>query len=388
MLADGVASFGGKGYLFTKDGYVSLERGLVQFGNKTYYIKEDGSLSSGLIQVGEDKYFFNPNNYEAVKNSTSLVSGKLYYFDGEGKQVRDKSGLQEINNILYLFNKDSSLATGWQYYNGNKYYFNPVYGFGLRDGRVSIGGADYLFTKAGSVYRGWLTINGDKYYYHPVAGYLYKNVAIAVDGKLRLFNHIGINVVAEGLHKVDGHTYFIGDNEEVYENREFTFENVKYVAKGTHVYTLVPERGWNTVNGQWNLYNNGGHIIDSSWVGSNYVIISIDQQKMWVYNNGVEVVATDIVTGHMGRHDTPRGKYHINRKESPSILVGANYRTRVEYWIPFIGNMIGIHDAPWQPWFGSYRYKIGGSHGCINTPGNAIATVYHNVSVGTPVIVY
>ena len=47
----------------------------------------------------------------------------------------------------------------------------------------------------------------------------------------------------------------------------------------------------------------------------------------------------------------------------------------------------GIHDMN-RPAFGAQIYKYAGSHGCINTPLENAETIYKNVSVGTPVIVW
>ena len=51
----------------------------------------------------------------------------------------------------------------------------------------------------------------------------------------------------------------------------------------------------------------------------------------------------------------------VNAKESPSKLIGYNgnekiYETEVQYWMPFVGNYIGFHDADWQSAFGGTLY--------------------------------
>ena len=47
-------------------------------------------------------------------------------------------------------------------------------------------------------------------------------------------------------------------------------------------------------------------------------------------------------------------------------LDGSKYESTVQYWMPFVGNVIGMHDADWQPYFGGTRYQDGGgSHGCV-----------------------
>jgi len=50
----------------------------------------------------------------------------------------------------------------------------------------------------------------------------------------------------------------------------------------------------------------------------------------------------------------------------------------VDYWMPFIGTFIGLHDAWWQTEFGGELYKDGyfGSGGCVNLPTEKAAELY------------
>ena len=119
------------------------------------------------------------------------------------------------------------------------------------------------------------------------------------------------------------------------------------------------------------------------------ICIDIGAQHMNAYIGRNKVVDTDVITGAPGM-DTPRGNFVINSKESPSILVGPDYRTWVAFWVAFVGNDIGIHDSSWQdPYgYGGNAYQTGrGSHGCVNTPYGAVQAIYTLFPVGTPVFV-
>lgn len=124
-------------------------------------------------------------------------------------------------------------------------------------------------------------------------------------------------------------------------------------------------------------------------IGNSYVEISIPKQHMWVYKNGSLVLESDVVTGNptLGR-DTPKGAYYIMSRSQNAVLVGADYRTPVAYWMPFTSSGCGLHDATWQPAFGGSRYLSYGSHGCVNLPLSVAKQVYENVAVGYPVIIY
>lgn len=133
-------------------------------------------------------------------------------------------------------------------------------------------------------------------------------------------------------------------------------------------------------------------------LGSVYVEISIKAQTMWCYKDGQVIVETPVVTGTETIADraTPRdGCWAIFRKATEYTMTGPiqadgkpEYTAFVHYWMPFNGG-VGIHDlASRGNNFGGDIYLTNGSHGCINTPLNAVKTIYNTVSVGTPVIVY
>lgn len=123
-------------------------------------------------------------------------------------------------------------------------------------------------------------------------------------------------------------------------------------------------------------------------IGSTYIEIDLKKQKLWLFVNGTQIISSDIVTGNPNRnHATPTGVYGITYKDYDAILVGENYRSHVDYWMPFNGN-IGLHDASWRKEFGKKIYEKNGSHGCINMPPKKAEKLFQNIEKGTPVIVY
>ena len=124
-------------------------------------------------------------------------------------------------------------------------------------------------------------------------------------------------------------------------------------------------------------------------IGGTYVEICISMQEMWCYQDGVLVVDTPVVTGNPNsNHATPSGGvWAIDAKMRDTVLVGADYRAPVSYWMPFNGG-VGIHDLQARYYFGGTIYLYNGSHGCVNTPMDAVSAIYDIVSVGTPVIIY
>ncbi len=123
-------------------------------------------------------------------------------------------------------------------------------------------------------------------------------------------------------------------------------------------------------------------------IGNTYIEVDMGAQHMWCYKNGALVVDTDVVTGNISRgYNTPSIVAAIQYKTRNAVLKGDNYRTPVNYWMPFYGNY-GIHDAYWRSQFGGEVYLTNGSHGCVNTPPAAMAQVYANMEKGTPVVLY
>lgn len=144
-------------------------------------------------------------------------------------------------------------------------------------------------------------------------------------------------------------------------------------------------------------YNTGGTGYDNlsnDGIGKTYAVISISQQRAWLYRNGKQVYAFNVVTGkHSTGEDTPRGVFYIMYKQSPSVLRGSesgagSYSQPVQYWAQFTGSGCGFHDASWRTNWSSSAYLTDGSGGCANTQPSDMPTVYKNLSQNEPVIVY
>ena len=126
-------------------------------------------------------------------------------------------------------------------------------------------------------------------------------------------------------------------------------------------------------------------------LAGSYIEVSLDNQHLWLYKDGVLVTETDIVSGApTASRETYRGAWPIAYKASPFTLSSKEYgyATTVKYWMPFVYGQ-GLHDASWQSSFGGNRYKTGhGSHGCINLPEDQAALIYNTIDGGYPIIIY
>lgn len=123
-------------------------------------------------------------------------------------------------------------------------------------------------------------------------------------------------------------------------------------------------------------------------IGDTYIEIDMGQQQMYYYQEGMLKLSTPIVTGNMmRRRGTPSMVCYVYGKQKNRVLKGPGYAAHVKYWMP-VKNGIGIHDAAWRDEFGGEIYKTEGSHGCINTPDEAMAKLYEMVEIGTPVVMF
>lgn len=126
----------------------------------------------------------------------------------------------------------------------------------------------------------------------------------------------------------------------------------------------------------------------TGYYGNTYAEVSVAEQHMWMYQDGVVVYETDVVTGNPNLgNDTPKGAFRIRYHQAPATLRGPGYVTQVAYWMVFADD-VGFHDATWQPYFGGTLYQTNGSHGCVNLPLNKAAELYGLIYDGMPVFVY
>ncbi|MGI6055785.1 MAG: L,D-transpeptidase family protein [Bilifractor sp.] len=119
-----------------------------------------------------------------------------------------------------------------------------------------------------------------------------------------------------------------------------------------------------------------------------YVEVDLTKQHLWFYKDGSLLLESDLVSGDLSKNQgTMTGIFPLAYKESPSTLVGANYSTKVQYWMPFFEGE-GLHDAWWRTSFGGDIYKTNGSNGCLNLPSNVAQSIYENIDAGVAIVIY
>lgn len=130
--------------------------------------------------------------------------------------------------------------------------------------------------------------------------------------------------------------------------------------------------------------------------GARYVDIDLSEQHAYLYDeNGSLVWESDIVTGGPGAsRATPTGVWDLNSNDGRTTLVGRkadgsiDYETPVDYWMPFVRQSIGLHDANWRGSFGGNIYTYSGSHGCVNLPVGKARELHSLIKVGDVVVTH
>lgn len=135
---------------------------------------------------------------------------------------------------------------------------------------------------------------------------------------------------------------------------------------------------------------------ENGGLGTTYLEINITKQHLWFVKDGSVILESDFVSGKESDPTrlTPSGTYYIYNKERNRVLRGTKqpngkyeYESPVSYWMPF-NKGIGLHDASWRSTFGRDIYINSGSHGCINLPTGFAGSLYSQIYVNLPVVVY
>lgn len=197
------------------------------------------------------------------------------------------------------------------------------------------------------------------------------------------YNSIGVTRTFTGKdgqsHTVSGGTYGfrVSTDSEV-------SALLKMINENKSENNRIPEH-----TGQLPSGENGG-------LGTTYLEINITKQHLWFVKDGSVVLESDFVSGKESDPTrlTPSGTYYIYNKERNRVLRGKKqpngkyeYESPVSYWMPF-NKGIGLHDASWRSTFGRDIYINSGSHGCINLPTGFAGSLYSQIYVNLPVVVY
>ena len=226
-----------------------------------------------------------------------------------------------------------------------------------------------------SVDNGWLLVKNNG-----VLGYVHGDYTASLLDKARE-EYPNLNITELDVKKI----VYSTTNLNVRNGNNTDYEKIGSLEKYESVRVLYEYDDWYFV--MTNDYNFG--FINKTYtrdLDNTFVVVDLSEQRLYLYNKDELYFITPVTTG---KDSTPSdiGLFEIYDKETNRYLVGADYKSFVNYWMPY-NRGEGLHDATWRSVFGTQGYKTNGSHGCINMPLDITDDIYENVSVGTKVLVH
>lgn len=137
------------------------------------------------------------------------------------------------------------------------------------------------------------------------------------------------------------------------------------------------------------------------------LVVSLAEQAMRVYQNGVLVNSYHVTTGRQELPSLP-GVWSVLDRKSPIIFTAGEPKgspywfpdTPINYAILYHFGGYFVHDAPWRANFGpgtqfphndasgTTAYNFDGSHGCINLQESDAGWVYNHTDWNTAIVIY
>lgn len=319
--------------------------GWVTDNGQTRYYDAENHFVTGMNTIEGKKYYFND---DGVLQSGILKIGKAYYYaDGKGA-IRTAKGFVSCSGRLYYVQNGGQLLTGKTFKLGKKTYRAAGNGVIMR-----------------GVYK-W-----GKYYYYSDS----KGVLRTAKGRFRwksntYYCNKGGKLTIKKMVK-SGKYYYYFDSTAKAKTKAFKYHDVT-IRPNKKTGAITKKQYRRTSYGPYNY--------------KKYILIDISNQTLKYYVKGKVKLKSNVVTGGRGC-GTPTGRFKLHHKSRNVNLTGPGYVSHVNYWMPFIGQSYGMHDASWRSQFGGSIYKYNGSHGCVNMPRSKVSKLYKMVPNGTRVII-
>lgn len=127
-----------------------------------YYFDKKGVRKTGWIKYKKDRYYFDRKTARACTGKKQ-VNNKLYIFDKDGRLVK-KKGLYKHGKTKVYINKDGSLETGLIKIKGKWYWFEDNGELSTKSGIHRWKNHTY-YLKNGQFMTGWVDVGSNKYYF-------------------------------------------------------------------------------------------------------------------------------------------------------------------------------------------------------------------------------
>ena len=325
----------GKWY-FYKDG--AKATGWQEWDGKRYYLNTDGTMKSNewMIDADGSIYYFRSWG-GAYKSCNVVINGRSYTFGADSKM----QGSQWIvkNGNWYLA-QNGKLATGWQEWQGSKYYLNSDGTMRSNEWRLDDSGKiRYLCSWGGAYKNRSANINGRSYTFNSNAD-VTNTQWIAMNGTWKLAKD---GRIATGWQTWENNLYYLNNDGSMKANEAFTdggklyffrswggaYKNCWYTSGGKKYYlhdnSAAYQNEWLKADGKWYYFQSDSTMATNTWIDNYYV----DASGVWIPN---KEKPTDkwITSGNRKWYRHADGSYTKNDWE---LINGKYYRFDEEGWM-------------------------------------------------------
>lgn len=365
----------GKWY-FYKDGVKAT--GWQEWDGKRYYLNSDGTMKANewMIDTDGSIYYFRSWG-GAYKNCNAVINGRSYTFGADSKMQGSQWIVKGGNWYLA---KDGKIATGWQEWQGSKYYLNSDGTMRSNEWRLDdTGKIRYLCSWGGAYKNRSAKINGRSYTFNNNAD-VTNTQWIAMDGTWKLAKD---GRIATGWQTWDKNLYYLNSDGSMKANEAFTdggklyffrswggaYKNCWYTSGGKKYYlhdnSAAYQNEWLKADGKWYYFQSDSTMATNTWIDNYYV----DASGVWIPN---KEKPTDkwITSGNRKWYRHADGSYTKNDWE---VIDGKYYRFDKDGWMVTgwqkIGNVTYYMDKTTGERYGEGWHWIDGSCYYMNAKG-------------------
>lgn len=325
----------GKWY-FYKDG--AKATGWQEWDGKRYYLNSDGTMKANewMIDADGSIYYFRSWG-GAYKSCNVVINGRSYTFGADSKMQGSQWIVKGGN---WYLTKGGKIATGWQEWQGSKYYLNSDGTMRSNEWRLDDSGKiRYLCSWGGAYKNRSAKINGRSYTFNNNAD-VTNTQWIAMDGTWKLAKD---GRIATGWQTWENNLYYLNSDGSMKANEAFTdggklyffrswggaYKNCWYTSNGKKYYlhdnSAAYQNEWLKADGKWYYFQSDSTMATNTWIDSYYV----DASGVWIPN---KEKPTDkwITSGNRKWYRHADGSYTKNDWE---LINGKYYRFDEEGWM-------------------------------------------------------
>lgn len=328
----------------------------------------DGSVKSGLTQVGSTWYLLETN---VIQTGEQVVDGKTHLFDEKtGEAV---AGWQKSADGSWLhYDAQGAAQTGWVW-DGAWYYLDPETGI-MQTGWVNVGGPWYLLSGSGAMRTGWNNVGGT-WYLMGSSGAMRTGWAWDGSAWYYLESWGGMHT---GWLSLNGTWYFLDYD-------------------GGYMHT-----GWTWVGGQYYWFNEDGSLgsVDCTWRDMFQWAQSYYSSTNWLMLTDTSGCRTAIYYGHHGAwRPVKEWICSSGAPATPTVtgeftVTGKGYSFgngfTCYYYTQFYGDYLYHSVLYYQNSFRVMDGRLGMhlSHGCVRLDIDNAKWIYDNIPYGTKVVIW